>query len=420
MQLTIENISHNGEGVARNTGKVVFIPYAIPGEIVEIDIVEHKKNYSRGMLIEVIDESPDRITASCPHYYQCGGCSYQHINYGQQLLLKQKIVRETAKRIGDVKLPIMSVIGMKNPWHYRNKVIWHVSENKYGKKMGFYHYRSRKLVEISNCPLLMPGLNSVSFLIKEMLDGIKLTENSSIMVRQSNLNKEILVEFINCSPDKNVLRKLSREVQAVYEKRKGKTRLLCGRVMIKEKAGNCIFYLGADDFFQVNSVQTEYLLETVIKKFKLSGYEKILDAYCGVGMFSLNIASSVSSVTGIDLDVMAIKHAKINTELNKIANCRFISGRCEKIIPEINTAFDGVLVDPPRTGLRQEVIGSLILFSPKTIIYVSCNTGTLARDLKQFVIGGYHVVNIQPIDMFPQTTHIENVVLLQRGKTAHY
>ncbi len=322
-----------------------------------------------------------------------------------------------AKRIGGVKLSIMPVMGMKKPWHYRNKVIWHISETKKGKKMGFYHYRSRKLVEISNCPLLMPGLNTVSLLIKETLDGVRLAENSSIMVRQSNLNKAIMVEFIHCSPDKEVLRKLSTEVQAVYEKQKGKTRLLCGKEMIKEKAGKCLFYLGVDDFFQVNSLQTECLLDTVIKYFNFSGNEKVLDAYCGSGMFSLNIASSIFSVTGIDLDIMAIKHAKINAELNNIANCRFIAGRCEKIIPENNIVFDRALVDPPRTGLKREVISAITLFSPKTVVYVSCNTGTLARDLKQFVIGGYQVVNIQPIDMFPQTSHIENVVLLQKGKT---
>lgn len=417
MKLRVEGISHNGEGVARYSGKVVFIPYAIPGETIEAEIMEEKKNYSRGIIKEIIIKSPHRVKPTCPHYYNCGGCSYQHIKYGLQLKLKENTVRETIKRIGGLCPSIMPMFGMENPWNYRNKVLWHVGEDKDGKKIGFFRSHSKQIIEIGHCPLLLPGLNSISQLIGEFLQKIRLDKNCSIMIRQSDLNKEILVEFIHCSPDRFLLKSLSEKVHAVYEKRNGRTMLLSGNEMIKEKKGNWLFYLGADDFFQVNSVQIEHLLQTVIGYLGTSGNEKVLDAYCGVGIFSLNIAGQVSSVTGIDLNPSAIKHARINARLNNITNCKFIAGSCEKVIPgKIDKAYDQMLLDPPRSGVKKEVIYSISKILPETIVYISCNTGTLARDLKLLNDYGYCVSNIQPIDMFPQTSHIENVALLHRVK----
>ena len=417
MNLLIESISHNGEGVARNEGKVVFIPYAIPGEIIKADIIEEKKKYSRGILRDIIKKSPHRVEARCSYFYQCGGCSYQHMSYSQQLALKRKIIEQILTRIGGVKPNIMRFIGMSNPWHYRNKVLWHICQGTDGKKMGFYSYQSKKLVEVDDCPILMPGLNVISLLVKEMLHGIQLGENSSVMIRQSKENKEVILEFINCSPNKGVLRKLYQEVEAIYENRHGKTRLLSGKEFIEEKAGKCLFYLGPNDFFQVNPEQTGFLIHTVSRFLDLSGNEKVLDSYCGAGMFSLNIADNAATVVGIDSNAMAIKHAKINSELNGLVNCQFIAGSCEKILPIIEDIFDRIIVDPPRTGLKKESIEGIIDLSPEIIVYVSCNPATLARDLKQFSGNGYNIECIQPIDLFPQTSHIENVVFLQKRKT---
>ena len=414
MDLFIESISHNGEGVARNEGKVVFIPYAIPGEVVKVNIIEEKKKYSRGILRNIIRKSPHRVDVKCPHFYQCGGCSYQHISYQQQLVLKQNIIKEILHRIGGINPKIMNVMGMPYPWHYRNKVLWHSCECTDGKKIGFYRYQSRQLIEVDDCALLLPGLNATSLLVKEILHEVQLEENSSVMIRQSNENKEIIIEFINCSPDKGALRKLSQEVEAIYENQHGKIRLLSGRKLIQEKAGKCLFYLGPDDFFQVNPEQTEYLIGTVYQYLNLSGYHKVLDAYCGIGMFSLNIAGSTALVIGIDSNIEAVKHAKRNSALNGIINCQFIAGSCEKIIPAIKEPFDRIIVNPPRAGLKKEIIRDITNISPNLMVYVSCNPATLARDLKQFLGNGYRIVNVQPIDMFPQTSHIENIILLQR------
>ena len=414
MELTIKGISHNGEGVARNAGKVVFIPFAIPGELVKADIVEEKKRYSRGIPREIVKKSPHRVEPGCPYYYKCGGCSYQHITYDEQLVLKQKIIKETIIRIGGIEATILDTIGMQEPWNYRNKVVWHITNSPDGKKMGFYRYRSRQLIEIGDCPLLLPKLNKISLLIKEMLPGIYLEEDSSIMIRQSNNSRETMLEFIHCSPDKGTLERISQEVETIYENRLGKTKLLFGRKLIKEKAGKSLFSLGPDDFFQVNPEQSESMINTVVEYLNLSGHNKVLDAYCGAGMFALNIADNVMSVVGIDSNIWAVKNAKKNATLNDIENCQFISGPCEINLSNLQNSFDRVIVNPPRTGLKPEVINAIVNISPEIIVYVSCNPATLARDLKQFVNNNYKVAKIQPIDMFPQTSHIENIVLLQK------
>jgi len=415
MELTIEGISHNGEGVSRNEGKVIFVPYAMPGEIVQADILEEKKNYSRATLREIIKSSNQRTQPNCPYYYQCGGCSYQHINYKQQLLYKKEITQESLNRIGKIEASALDTIGMQKPWNYRNKVVWHIDESPDGKKMGFYRYQSKELIAIDSCPLLLPKLNRISNLIKEILPEIHLEEDSSIMLRQSNYSDQIILEFLNCYTNREIVKKLSHEVDVIYEKRQGKTNLITELGLIKEKAGKCYFLLGVDDFFQVNAKQSEIMIDIITRYLNSDKQSRVLDAYCGVGMFALNIAENVMSVFGIDINSLAIKNAIKNAELNGITNCQFISGFCESVLLQKKYSFDQVIIDPPRTGLKPKVVSSLIDASPQTIIYVSCNPATLARDLKQFVLNGYKVFAVQPIDMFPQTSHIENVVVLQKG-----
>ena len=419
MDLFIENINHTGEGVAHQAGKVVFVAYAIPGETVRVELTEEKKYYCRGIAKDIITESPYRVEAKCPHYYQCGGCSFQHIEYKEQLLLKQKIVEDIFKRMTGVNPLVRPVIGMEEPWYYRNKVVWHLAQEGYSKKIGFYRFRSRQLVEIDHCPLLLPGLNKVSLLIKEMLSEVKVRDNSydsSIMIRQSNQQDEMMLIFTNCSGGEKLLRKLEGEVQSIYEQQEGKLKLLSGQKWIRQRAGQCLFYLGPHDFFQVNPEQNERLIDTVFHYLHLTGGEKILDAYCGVGTFSLNVGRYSASVVGIDSNHLAIREAHKNALLNGLENCRFISGYCEKILPAIaiKEQFNRVIVDPPRAGLQGEVISQLSSILPEILGYVSCNPATLARDVKQFMANGYQLVEVQPIDMFPQTNNIENVVLLYK------
>lgn len=414
VRLFVESINHQGEGIARNAGKVVFIPYAIPGETVEAIISEDKRKYSRGILQNIVLRSPHRVEAKCPYYYNCGGCSYQHINYSQQLLLKEKIVKDILKRIGGVSTSVKPVVGMSEPWYYRNKVIWHLIKSENKNRMGFYRFRTNELVDIDQCPLLLPELNEVSLIIKELLFELEVKEKSSIVIRQSNQPNNIMVEFINCIPREKLVNKLINKVQSIYIQNQGKLRLLMGKKEIVYKLGNYSFTLGPHDFFQINTIQSARLIDIVKEYLKCASFEKILDAFCGVGTFSLNVAYNVSQVIGIDSNHSAIKNARKNAKINGLGNCQFIAGFCEKIVPNLAIKFHKVIIDPPRAGLNLKFIDSIINIAPESIVYVSCSSATLARDIKQFIAHNYMLVEVQPLDMFAQTGNIENIALLQK------
>ncbi len=414
LNLLIENINHNGEGVARNEGKVVFIPFTIVGEQVNVEIVEDKKYYSRGVLREIVTKSPHRIEAKCPYYYNCGGCSYQHMTYDIQISLKQKIVQDTFKRIGGINFEVKELIGMQKPWYYRNKVAWHLFQGQNGVRMGYYRLHSNSLVDIHQCLLLEPILNEVSQIIREMIHELKIGEKSSIMIRQSNDLNKVMIEFINCIPGKNLLKKLSGKTHSIYLQQRGSLKLLFGEKELIQKAGYFTFTLGPHDFFQINPEQNEKLIHLIRQYLDLSGTDKVLDAYCGVGAFSINIAGDAFQVLGIDSNLQTINNAINNTLLNNIKNCQFIAGSCEHVLVNLKTRFNRIIVDPPRTGLKEAFIRNILSVSPEIIVYISCNPSTLARDIKQFIMNDYKLLDIQPLDMFPQTSSIENIVLLQK------
>ncbi|HOR42037.1 MAG TPA: 23S rRNA (uracil(1939)-C(5))-methyltransferase RlmD [Atribacterota bacterium] len=416
MELYIEGISHNGEGVARtDEGKVVFIPYTIPEEMVTAEIIEEKKQYSRGIVREIITASPFRVKPECPYYYQCGGCSYQHVEYKHQLYLKQRIVNDTLKRIGGIYSEAKFIIGMKTPWNYRNKVAWHLTRAGNTRKMGFYCFRSNELVDIEQCPLLLPELNKASLLIRKMLPEIEIGEKSSIMLRHANQHAETMVQFIDCQPEESVLKELSKAIQSIYICQKGKSKLLSGKGEISQKTGENTFALGPEDFFQVNPEQSDKLVNMVQHYLGLSSNAKVLDAYCGVGMFALNIAKDADLVIGVDSNPSAIRNAKKNAILNGLQNCQFITGSCEKIITDLKIRFTHIIIDPPRAGLKMKFINKILSIAPELIVYISCNPATLARDIKRFTTNNYTLTKVQPLDMFPQTHSIENIVLLQKS-----
>ncbi len=414
VKLFVESINHRGEGIARKSGKVIFIPYALPGETVQVIISEDKKDYSRAILKDIILKSPYRQEAKCPYYYHCGGCSFQHVDYQQQLLLKQRIVEDALQRIGGVSTIVKPIIGMSDPWYYRNKVIWHLAPNANGIKMGFYQCRSNKIIDICQCPLLLPGLNELSLIIQGMLHELEIREKSSIVIRQSNQQDEIMLEFINCVPKRKLVNKLTEKVSSVYIQEQGRLRILFGKKEIYHKAGHCLFALGPHDFFQINTIQSFKLIDIVGQYLTRSECMKILDAYCGVGMFALNLAQYVKQVTGVDSNHTAIKNAKKNAIINGLKNCQFIAGLCEEILSKLAIKFHKIIVDPPRAGLKKEIIYSILSIAPESVLYVSCNPATFARDIKQFVIANYTLKEVQPLDMFPQTAHIENIALLQK------
>ncbi len=412
MQCAIIGITHKGEGVARINGKVVFIPFAIPGEVVEIDILEDNKSYSRGCTAALLEPSPERVDPKCLHFKNCGGCAYQHVSYERELQLKQQVVTDSLQRIGKLDIDVKPVIRVESPWEYRNKVSWHIADGDSGKKLGYFEQATDNLLPINQCLLLPKKIQKISSFLAASLSSISAGTNSGITIRKSDDDDKIMLILENCKIDKSLLKKLSGMVDSIFTLDKQGFHHQYGLKYLTDKAGKMLFRLSPGAFFQVNAKQTDKMIDLVKNYLDLQGNEILLDAYCGAGTFSLNMAGSAAKVIGIESFPGAVEDAKDNASLNEIKNCEFIAGECEKLLPDLHTHFDAVIVDPPRAGLKAEVINAVAQTRVPKIVYVSCNPSTMARDLKRFTESGYVVKEVQPLDMFPRTTHVETVILM--------
>lgn len=412
MQCRIEGINHKGEGVARIDGKATFVPEAIPGELVDVAILESKARFNQAALINIIESSEDRITFDCPHYKQCGGCAYQHLNYQRELELKRQVVEDNLKRIGKITIPVKPVIGADNPWRYRNKAVFHVARNQ----MGYYQPLSHSLIPLDSCSLISDEMERVIKPLKKILPSLDIAEPGEIILRQSSLNHEIMLIIRNLRsyPSSKLIGPLAELCSSIYGEAKSRLKLLFGCDYLIEDIHGIRFIVSPKSFFQVNHHQNERIIELVLSYLDLKGNESILDAYCGVGSISLNLAQHAGKVLGVESNHQAVKDARENAVLNGIGNCEFVAGTCEKILPDIKRTFDAAVIDPPRAGCRPEVISALTETGARNIIYVSCNPATLARDMALFAQQGYQTTHVQPIDMFPRTMHVETVALIQR------
>lgn len=412
MQALVTGITHKGEGVTRVEGKAVFVPFALPGEEIELTIIEDKKNYAYGRLDKIIAASFYRTQPLCPHCYTCGGCSFQHATYDEQMYLKRQIVTDAVNRIGKLDAKINEVEKSKYPYRYRNKVTWHIVD----EKLGYYQPESHNVVPIATCLLIKEGMEKTSQKIGTLLKEIRYAGKGEIIVRQSSYNQKIMLIFklFPFDPDK-ILPLLKNEIDSIYYYEGKKLVHLYGDLCLEEKIGDNIFRLSPTSFFQVNQEQNEKIISFIKKHLKLTGKEKILDAYCGVGSIGISLAREVKKVIGIENNQEAVKNAEYNARYNQLANCHFLAGDCEEILPSLHEKFDIAIVDPPRSGLKKEVITSLIKTAPRKIVYVSCNPATLARDINLFAVNGYNIEEIQPFDMFSQTAHVECVVLMSRA-----
>jgi 23S rRNA (uracil1939-C5)-methyltransferase len=412
----INGVTHNGEGVARNDGKATFIPFAIPGETVEVEITDEKRKFRRARLTEIVDSSADRITPCCPHYYDCGGCAFQHVSYPKQLELKQQVVQETINRIGKIDLQVKPVIGMDTPWRYRNKVTWHVKRINGKLKMGYYLNDSHRIINIDTCKLISIEMENLSLYIKSRLEELNLPDNCEIVVRQSSLTSKLMLVFSGAGTDNVNLNLLVDypELDSIYSIDNEFYTLLHGEAYLQEEINGLHYDISALSFFQVNSTQTSKLYNIAKSYAHAKSKTRVLDAYCGIGSISLQLAKTARKVLGVESYAPAIKDAVNNKYKNNIFNCDFITGPCEVIIPQLLDEFDIVVLDPPRSGCSKDLIHAIVNISPKRIVYVSCNPATLARDLALFAQEGYESLEIQPVDMFPQTSHVETVVLIER------
>ncbi len=440
IRLQIERLSTGGEGIARTEGMVVFVPYAAPGDTLEAEITDTHKRFARAKVLRVHEPSHDRIEAPCPYYFKCGGCTWQHITYGSQLNAKQGLVKETLERLGGLRdVNVKPVLGMQDPWRYRNKVQQPVGWDGRQIITGFYSEGSHDIVPIEDClvqsELTVRIIHRTLELFKEHRMHAYDAERHQgwirhLLLRSSGEGKAMLI-FVTREPsfpnERDIVNTLTREFpeivgihQNVQPARTnvilGRTwRKLAGQGYLEERLGKLKFRLSPGAFFQINSAQAEVLYD-VVKRMAGSG-ERLLDLYTGVGTIALWLADSFKEIGGIEEFADAVQDAETNTELNEIENVRFMAESAEAFLGNLSRDRQPltVVVDPPRAGCTPTVLKSLLALQPSTLIYVSCDPATLARDLGILTQGGYRVQEVQPVDLFPHTPHIETAVKLTYG-----
>ncbi|WAA09175.1 23S rRNA (uracil(1939)-C(5))-methyltransferase RlmD [Fervidibacillus albus] len=441
VDIHFEDYTHDGMGVGKIDGYPIFVEKALVGEHAKIKIVKVKKSYGYGKLIELYKKSPFRREIPKEEEHKYGGCQIQHMTYEGQLKFKENYVRQVLKKIGKLEdVHIRPIIGMDNPEHYRNKAQMPVGD-KNGKLItGFYRPRSHEIVDTDESIIHLQKINEAVKVVKEVAStlGIPAYDEKAhkgvlrhIYARYGRETGELMVVLVTRTEQipkkKQLVTELTRRlpqlkslIQNMNPKRTNvilgeKTKVLWGRENIYDYIGNVKFAISAKSFFQVNPVQTKVLYEKALEYANLSGKETVIDAYCGIGTISLFLAQKAKNVYGVEVVGDAIEDARRNAELNEMTNVEFAVGKAEEVIPkwaEEGIQADVIVVDPPRKGCDEKLIQTMLEMKPARIVYVSCNPSTLARDLHMLESGGYRTIEVQPVDMFPYTSHVECCALL--------
>ena len=445
--LEIEDCGTDGEGIGKADGFTVFVKDAVIGDRVRAKIIKAKKHYGYGRLMEILRPSAYRVEPKCPIARQCGGCQLQALSYEQQLAFKEKKVRGNLERIGGFSaLPMEPIIGMEEPYHYRNKAQFPVGKDKEGRIItGFYAGRTHTIIENRDCALGVPQN-------KEVLDRVLsyMEENRAepydektgkglvrhILIRYGFFTGELMVCLIvngKKLPKEEALVEKLREIPGmtsitlnVNEKKNNvilgeELRILWGQGYITDKIGDISYEISPLSFYQVNPIQTQKLYAKALEYADLKGGENVWDLYCGIGTISLFLAQKAGFVRGVEIVPQAIEDAKRNAARNGIENVEFFVGKAEEVLPreyeEHGVYADVIVVDPPRKGCDEKLLDTIVKMQPKRVVYVSCDSATLARDLKYLCGRGYGVDKVCPVDQFGMTVHIETVVRLQRKHT---
>lgn len=396
--MKIEKLDYYGRGISKSSGKVYFIENALKDEDVSITLLKEKKKYCEAKLKEISNISKDRTEAKCKYYNVCGGCQIMHIKEEQQEEFKKEKVEEILKKFLKYNKDVNDIVSSKN-FNYRNKVVLHVKDNK----LGFYKNKTNELIEIDKCLLLNPVIND---LISYLKNYIELKDIEKITIKVGNKTNEVMLIIDgSIAYYQNLLEIV--DVLIINEK------VMTTKDYITSYIGNKKYIIKRNSFFQVNydiSTRMYNKVKDVIVKEKS---KNVLDLYCGTGTIGIYISDVVSKITGIEVVSDAIEAANINKKINNVENIEFILGKVEDKLDFIsNNNIDTVIVDPPRSGLHKKVIPILEKISPKTIIYVSCDPITMARDIK-LLSNNYELVEVTPYDMFPNTYHVECVCVLK-------
>jgi 23S rRNA (uracil1939-C5)-methyltransferase len=401
-EVLIEKQDHFGNGLVKIKNIFVFVKNALPGDMCKIEITNVKKNFANAKIKEIINPSSFRVKVKCPYYEKCGGCHIMHEEYTKQLKFKEEKVSELLKKFTGLEDINMYPIKFKEPFYYRNKVIFH-GENK---ELGFYQEKTNKLVPIKECIITNSKLNVVYKDIQKYLYENKDERVDNLLLRITSLNEILVVLEGNIHEDR-ILPYLNN-VSTIYLNNK----LVRGNSYIEEELFGIKFKIYPSSFFQVNYEMMLVLYKTVMNFYKDKNYDKVLDLYCGTGTIGMLVSSYVKEVIGVEKESSSIVSANLCKKVNNISNISFIHGKVEDKI-DLFKDIDSIIVDPPRSGLDNHTLEIIIKLSPKTITYISCDPVTLARDLK-VLKDKYQVLEVHPVDMFPNTYHVENVVFLER------
>ena len=395
--IKIEKLDNLGRGIAKINNKIVFVENALPNEIVDIEIINDKKNYSIAKRINILKESIFRRNA-CPYSDFCGGCDLVDLEYNEQLKYKAEKIKELINRNFSNDIKINDIIYDKE-FSYRNKILLHVSKDK----LGFFEKKSNNIIEIEKCLLVNDKVNS---LIKSIKEFIKNNQKIKDIVIRTNSNNDIMLIINGDSSEDKILEYFSMIDVIVLNNKTIKGQF------IKEKLGDRDFLIYPNSFFQVNMFNTVNLHNEVKRMTYGKKYDNILDLYCGTGTIGIFLSDIATSVVGIEVIEDAVVAANNNADINNVENIKFICGRVEDYIDRFNN-IDLIIVDPPRSGLDKKTINNVKRINPKEIIYVSCDPMTLVRDLKELE-EDYLIKEITPVDMFPNTYHVECVSVLYR------
>ena len=448
IQMTIEDISTDGLGIGHAEGMAVFVKDTVIGDVIRAKIIKVKKTYAYGRLMEILQASPDRVEPVCPVARQCGGCQIQAMDYQAQLRFKEKKVRNNLMRIGGFSEELLDgimepVIGMEEPFHYRNKAQFPIGTDRDGNlAAGFYAGRTHKIIDNHDCAL---GIKENRKILEIVLEHMRSHHISAydettgkglvrhVMTRAGFRTGQIMVCLVingsSIPAEQKLVQKLAQisgMTSIVLNQNKEKTnvilgreiRLLWGQEYIEDYIGSVKYQISPLSFYQVNPIQTEKLYGTALEYAGLQGNETVWDLYCGIGTISLFLARKAGRVCGVEIVPEAIADARRNAALNGFQNTEFFVGKAEEVLPEKyekeGITADVIVIDPPRKGCEEAVLDTMVRMAPERIVYVSCDSATLARDLKYLCGRGSELKRVRATDRFPMSVHVESIVLLSK------
>ena len=452
LTVKIEDMGHDGEGIGKCEGYTLFVKDTVIGDLAEVKVIKAKKNYGYARLMRLIEPSPHRVEPICPVARPCGGCQLQMLDYAEQLRFKEKKIAQNLQRIGGMtEIPMEPIVGMESPFRYRNKAQFPIGQDKNGKLItGFYAGRTHQIMENRNCYL---GVEQNEEILNRILAWMEENSVSAyqeetgkglvrhVLIRFGFTTKEIMVCLVvngkKLPAEKKLIQSLT-ELEgmtsitlSVNRERTNvimgkEIRCLWGQEFITDYIGKVKYQISPLSFYQVNPVQTEKLYSLALEYAGLTGEETVWDLYCGIGTISLFLAQKAKAVYGVEIVPQAIEDARKNAVLNNMENATFFVGKAEEVLPDWYAKHsqeesemahpDVIVVDPPRKGCDEKCLDTMLKMQPDRIVYVSCDSATLARDLRILVDGGYTLQKVRPVDMFPMSVHVETVVLLSKGE----